>query len=94
MESESEYVKLGKLLDETSFKRVEREEFAYEPVSIDFFTEENGLVIHEVKHSQALEGAHILQVKYYMYYLKEKGIKVSNAILHYPKVKVIKEVFF
>ncbi len=94
MERESEFVKLGKLLDETSFNRQREEEFSYEPVSIDFFTSQEGLVIHEVKHSQALEEAHILQVKYYIYYLKEKGIKVSHAILHYPKAKVLKQIFF
>ncbi|WP_448588273.1 CRISPR-associated protein Cas4 [Thermocrinis sp.] len=94
MEKESEYVKLGKILDETSFGREREESFPYEPVNIDFFTDEEGLVIHEVKHSPALEEAHLLQVKYYMYYLKKKGIKVSHAILHYPRSKVLKEVFF
>ncbi|WP_333785380.1 CRISPR-associated protein Cas4 [Thermocrinis sp.] len=91
-ENESEYVQLGKLLDEISFSREREEEFSYEPVSIDFFTTEKGLAVHEVKHSPALEPAHVLQVKYYIYYLRTKGIKVSHGIIHYPKQKRLLEV--
>jgi CRISPR-associated exonuclease Cas4 len=94
LENESDYVQLGKLLDETSFQREERDDFTYEPVNIDFFRAEDGLVVHEVKHSKALEEAHILQVKYYIYYLKNKGIKVSHGIIHYPKAKRIQRVDF
>lgn len=93
-ENESDYVQLGKLLDETSFQREERDDFTYEPVNIDFFRAEDGLVVHEVKHSKALEEAHISQVKYYIYYLKNKGIKVSHGIIHYPKAKRIQRVDF
>ncbi|HAV39613.1 MAG TPA: CRISPR-associated protein Cas4 [Aquificaceae bacterium] len=93
-ERESEYVQLGKLLDEISFSREKVEEFTYEPVSIDFFSTKEGLVVHEIKHSSALEPAHILQVKYYIYYLKTKGIKVSHGIIHYPKQKKLLKVEF
>jgi CRISPR-associated exonuclease, Cas4 family len=44
-EDESEYVELGKLLDEISFSRENKEGLSYEPVSIDFFSTENGLVV-------------------------------------------------
>jgi len=91
-EDESEYVELGKLLDDTSFSRENKERLSYEPVSIDFFSTENGLVIHEIKHSSALEPAHILQVKYCIYYLRQKGIKVSHGIIHYPKSKKLLKV--
>ena len=94
LEKESEYVELGKLLDETSFQREKYVDFTYEPVNIDFFRTEDGLVVHEVKHSRALEEAHILQVKYYIYYLKNKGLKVSHGIIHYPKAKRIERVDF
>ncbi len=40
--------------------------FTDENVSIDFITSENGIVVHEVKLSKALEEAHIFQVKYYL----------------------------
>lgn len=88
----SEWVALGKLLDERSFKRDREEGFYDEPVKVDFIRRREGLVIHEIKHSRAIETAHELQVKYYIYYMRKKGLKVSRGILHYPKAKQIKEV--
>ena len=33
-----------------------------------------------------MEEAHKWQVKYYIFYLKNKGIKVLKGIIHYPKI--------
>ncbi len=93
LEHLSEWVALGKLLDERSFKREREEDFYDEPVKIDFISTGEEIVVHEVKHSRSIETAHELQVKYYIYYLRQKGIKSSRAILHYPKAKQIKEVY-
>ncbi len=90
LEHTSDRVSLGKLLDETSF--ADKSGFTDENVSIDFITSENGIVVHEVKLSRALEEAHIFQVKYYLYYLKNKGVKVSHGIIHYPKIRKLRRV--
>lgn len=90
MEHTSDRVALGKFLDETSFRR--ERGFWDENVSIDFITSEEGLVIHEVKSSKALEDAHFMQVKYYMYYLRKKGARVSHGVLHYPRLRKIERV--
>ncbi|WP_231967189.1 CRISPR-associated protein Cas4 [Thermocrinis minervae] len=92
MEHFSERVSLGKFLDETSFK--DEEDYSDENVSIDFYTTEEGLVVHEIKLSRALEEAHIWQVKYYMYYLSNMSVKVSYGILHYPKQRKVLRVYF
>ncbi len=89
----SESVALGKLLDEESFKREREEGFYDEPVRMDFIKTYDGLVVHEVKHSRAIEESHLLQVKYYMYYLKSKGLEVSHGILHYPRAREIRKVY-
>jgi CRISPR-associated exonuclease Cas4 len=90
MEHTSERVNLGKLLDETSFK--DKEGFMDENVSIDFITSEEGIIVHEIKLSRAMEKAHILQVKYYLYYLKTKSVKISHGIIHYPRIKKLIKV--
>lgn len=92
-ESESEFVELGKLLDERSFKREKEDvEWAESPVKIDFYESDEGIVVHEVKHSDKLEEAHILQVKYYLWFLKNKGINASHGIIHYPKQRKVLRV--
>ena len=92
MEHTSDRVALGKFLDEESFKR--EEGFSDENVSIDFITSEEGLIVHEVKSSKALEDAHIMQVKYYIYYLGNKGVQASHGLLHYPRLRRIERVGF
>ncbi len=92
LEHTSDRVSLGKFLDETSFKR--QEGFSDDNVSIDFITSEEGIIIHEVKLSKSLEDAHLSQVRYYIYYLRGKGMTVSHGILHYPKLRRIKRVEF
>ncbi len=91
MEHTSERVALGKVLDEFYFR--DREGITDENVSIDFFTTQEGVIVHEVKTSSSLEPAHELQVKYYLYYLKNKGVPVLKGIIHYPKARKVKEVF-
>ncbi len=92
LEHTSDRVNLGKLIDETSFKS--EEGYRDENVSIDFITSENGIIVHEVKLSKALEDAHLFQIKYYIYYLRKKGINALYGILHYPKMKKIRKVEF
>lgn len=89
-EHTSDRVSLGKLLDDTSFN--DKEGFTDENVSIDFITSEDGVVVHEVKLSKSMEDAHIFQVKYYLYYLKNKGVKVSHGVIHYPKMRKLRRV--
>ncbi|RAV27494.1 CRISPR-associated protein Cas4 [Sinomicrobium soli] len=55
-------------------------------IKIDFY-DVREKVIHEVKKSDKVEHAHIIQVKYYLYVLCENSIEGATAIIEYPKMK-------
>jgi len=91
-ERESERVLLGRVLEEAFF--VNEKRLTDESVSLDFLRLGDEVVVHEVKLSSALEEAHEAQVKYYLYYLRSKGINARKGVLHYPKQRKVKEVVF
>ncbi|MEG1475938.1 MAG: Dna2/Cas4 domain-containing protein, partial [Longicatena sp.] len=53
-------------------------------INIDFIRSMG--VLHEVKKSRKIEEASILQVKYYLYYLKQRDVSVK-AQIDYPLLK-------
>jgi CRISPR-associated exonuclease Cas4 len=93
MEHTSDVVAEGKLIGETSYTdRSEKyTEVEIDGVKIDFYDARNK-VVHEVKKSDKMEEAHIAQVKYYIYKLKQKGIEGVTGILEYPKLKKRHEI--
>lgn len=84
MEHESDLVKLGRLLHESSYRR--SHEVMLDSIAIDFIREDDQLVLHEVKKSRALEKAHVMQLLYYLYYLKNRGVEAVGKI-DYPKLR-------
>lgn len=88
MENNNENVQLGKLLDEVSYSRVEKHICIDETINIDFIKDYK--VIHEVKKSRKIEEACEWQVKYYIYYLKNKGVNGVTGQLDYPLLKKTK----
>ncbi len=84
MEHTSDTVALGRLLHEGSYKR--EKELKLERMSFDFVKKRGVIVIHEVKKSRKLEKAHIYQLLYYLYYLKQKGIEAIGEI-NYPLLR-------
>lgn len=84
MEHASDTVALGKLLHEGSYKR--EKELKLERISLDFVKKRGIIVIHEVKKSRKLEKAHIYQLLYYLYYLKQRGIEAMGEI-NYPLLR-------
>jgi len=89
MEHNSELVELGKLLHEASYQR-EKKEIQIGPIKIDFIGKDG--VIHEIKKTPSIETAHIWQVKYYIYYLQNLGVKNVKGEIDYPKLKKRTEV--
>jgi CRISPR-associated exonuclease Cas4 len=84
MEQESENVKLGKVIDETSFCREEKGILIDNTVSIDFIRK--GLVFEVKKSDKELQMA-INQLKYYLYILKQKGLECPKGIISIPAQK-------
>lgn len=85
MEQDNENVKLGKLLDDSSYAREEKHVNIDDTINIDFIRSRG--VIHEVKKSRKIEEASIWQVKYYLYYLKQRGVDGITGKIDYPLLK-------
>lgn len=85
LENESEDVKIGKLIDENSYSRELKHVLIDETVNIDFIKEWK--ILHEVKKQKSVEEAGIWQLKYYIYFLRKRGINIESGILDYPKLK-------
>ncbi len=90
LENENENVMLGKLLDESSYKKDNKHIMIDNTINVDFVRDWK--VIHEVKKSRSLEDAAVWQVKYYLYFLQKRGINVEKGILDYPKIKIRKDI--
>ena len=85
MEADNENVLLGKLLDENSYKNSDKHIMIDGVINIDYISEHN--MIHEVKKSRKIEEAGIWQLKYYLYYLKNKGVSGLKGRIDYPLLK-------
>lgn len=85
MENENEDVMLGKLLDENSYVRDNKHINIDNIINIDFIKEHKEL--HEIKKSRSIEEAGVWQVKYYLYYLKQRGVVGLKAKIDYPLLK-------
>lgn len=90
MERENENVQLGKLAGESSYSRQKKEVSIDDRIVLDWIEPkvlpDGTLLIHEIKKSRAMDAAHRLQVLYYLYYLRQKGVEARGEI-DYPLLK-------
>jgi CRISPR-associated exonuclease Cas4 len=91
MEQGSDAVYLGKLIHESSYEREKKEIDIDDTIKIDFIDKER--VIHEIKKSDKVEEPHIWQLKYYIWYLKQKGVEDVTGKINYPKLRKTMDVF-
>lgn len=85
MEDGNENVAIGKVLDEETYKRDKKHINIDNIINIDFIRSKS--ILHEVKKSKKIEEASILQVKYYLYFLKERGVDKIKGKIDYPLLK-------
>lgn len=85
MESENENVQIGKTLDEMTYSHERKHISINNEINLDFVKRSG--IIHEIKKSRKIEDASIWQVKYYLYYLKKKGVNGITAKIDYPLLK-------
>lgn len=85
MEQDNENVKIGKLLDDSSYLRDDKHINIDNIINIDFIRSQG--ILHEIKKSKKIEEASILQVKYYLYYLSERGVNGIRGKIDYPLLK-------
>lgn len=88
MEHTSDVVAEGKLIGESSYpeRSGKYTEIEIGGVKIDFYDARNKIV-HEVKKSDSMQNAHVAQVKYYLYKLKQYGVDNATGIIEYPKLR-------
>ncbi|MDO4550799.1 MAG: CRISPR-associated protein Cas4 [Planctomycetia bacterium] len=85
MEQQSDLVTIGKLIDEGTYTRDEKHIQIDNVMNIDFIRSRK--ILHEVKKSRKIESASILQVKYYLYYLRQRGASGFTGQIDYPLLK-------
>lgn len=90
MEQDNENVKIGKILDEETYKRDNKHINIDNIINIDFIRSQG--ILHEIKKSRKIEEASILQVKYYLYYLQKKEVPKVKAKIDYPLLKQTVEI--
>lgn len=90
MEDGNENVLIGKVIDEETYKRDKKHINIDNIINIDFIRSKG--ILHEVKKSRKIEDASILQVKYYLYYLKKRGVSSIVGKIDYPLLKESIEV--
>ena len=90
MEQDNENVKIGKVLDEGTYKRDDKHINIDNVINIDFIRSQGTL--HEIKKSKKIEKASIFQVKYYLYYLQKRGTPSIKAKIDYPLLKKSLEI--
>jgi CRISPR-associated exonuclease, Cas4 family len=88
-EKNNDKIILGQILHENYYRsEKERDILIQELISIDIVDDD---YIREVKSSDKMEKADIMQVVYYLYVLKQLGIE-KVGFINYPKQKKKKEV--
>lgn len=88
LEHTNDQVLQGKNLHEKSYQCISNKEVLINNmIRIDLY----GDYVGEVKSSSKMQEADFMQLKYYLYILKEMGIEKKGKI-HYPKEKRVKEV--
>jgi len=107
-EQESDAVRHGRHIHETSYQRENKEIGVDGVIKIDWM-DHDAKIIHEVKKSASMEQAHEWQLKYYMWYLEQKGVNIADEAqagqwrdqpekrgyigeLNYPKLRKTKTV--
>ena len=90
LEENNSNVILGKLLEEHTYTRDEKKINIDGVINIDFIRSKK--ILHEIKKSNSIEPASLLQVQYYLYYLEKKGLVGLKGILDYSLLKQTVEV--
>jgi CRISPR-associated exonuclease Cas4 len=85
MEQNSELVSIGKELHNKTYSRTRLQEVELDGV-VKFDRIEKDFIC-EIKKSKAIEESHLLQMKFYLWYLKKKGITGLKGKLLYPLLK-------
>jgi len=80
-EPDNVYIEIGRLIAEETYKR-ERKEIVFENVKIDLVKRENkDVIVGEVKKSSKGQRSAIMQLAFYLYGLKKRGINAKGELM-------------
>jgi len=83
---EDPFLEIGRLLQEDTYRR-EKKEITVGNIKIDLIRRKNGeLIVGEIKKSSRFEKSAIMQLSFYLYRLKQRGINATGELL-IPKEK-------
>ncbi len=91
MEHTSDRVAMGQLLHEESYNREKRKERPINDRNLIDFIDKEG-ILHDVKSSPSMQKAHEMQMLYYLYLLKQKGVPNRKGVINYPRQRRTVEV--
>ena len=75
---------MGQLLHKESYNREKRKERSIDDRSRIDFIDKDG-ILHDVKSSPSMQKAHEMQMLYYLYLLKQKGMPNRKGVINYPR---------
>lgn len=92
-ENENVNVQIGKHIQETAFKREEKEIPIGDIGVIDWAAFQHG-IIHETKKGKTPGKGDEAQVRYYLWWLNTHGVNVKESQIHYPVMKKTQTVYW
>jgi len=87
MNYDNDFISMGKLINEESYKREKKNLLIDDTIAIDFIKKRGEITIYEIKKSSKLEEPAKYQLYYYLWYLKNKLGKIVRGEVVYPKEK-------
>ena len=79
-------VQIGMHIQDTTFKREEKDIAIGEIGVLDWAAFKHG-IIHETKKGKTPGKGDVAQVRYYMWWLNKNGVRVDECKIHYPKMR-------
>lgn len=93
MEQNNDRVSLGRIVDEKSYSKEEKHIAIDSRIVIDYIDKKKK-ILHEIKLTNAMEEAHLWQMRYYLFILEEHGIYHFTGEINYPTIKQKSKVTF
>ena len=87
MNYDNDFISMGKLIHEESYKREKKNILIDDTIAIDFIKKRGELTIYEIKKSSKLEDPAKYQLYYYLWYLKNNLGEIVRGEVVYPKEK-------
>ena len=90
MNYDDENIRIGRQIQRDSYDRNTKNVMIDGTIAVDVLEDED--TVYEVKKSRSLEAASIMQLKYYLWYLKNKKDIEIDGVMAYPEERERKRI--